>query len=215
MASPDEATRLELPTFPTQSGVQAPVLEVCSSLPVCTQDEVFSSDDEEDDELLPVCPLWQLNNPECVASRISVRDWRILGIYWYRWLNLHRDDLYRDRWQRSLYSSEVEDSSDSDSSNGFFMCDLPRSSTQDFRLSWNRRVLGQAWLHWLQYVETRSYYSDSFSDYSSFDDDYEDYIEWPSAPDSFPRNCTRSPWRSDVASLVPKQSVLVPGSCLP
>ena len=197
MTSPDEMTRLELPTFPTQSGVQAPVLEVCSPLSVCTQHEVFSSDVDEDDELLPVCPLWQLNNPECVAARISARDWRILGIYWHRWLNLHRDNLYRGSWQRSLYSSEVEDSSDSDSSSGFFMCDLPRSSTQDFRLSWNRRILGQAWLHWLQYVETRSYYSDSFSDYSSFDDDYEDYIEWPSASDFFPRNYTRNSWRSD------------------
>ena len=43
MASPDEMSRLELPTFPTQSSVQAPVLEACSPLPVCTQDEVFSS----------------------------------------------------------------------------------------------------------------------------------------------------------------------------
>ena len=31
MASPDEMSRLALPTFPTQSSVQPPVLEVCSS----------------------------------------------------------------------------------------------------------------------------------------------------------------------------------------
>ena len=195
MASPDEMSRLELPTFPTQSSVQPPVLAVCSPLPVCTQESTVPQTQYfavPDDEFLPVCPLWQLNNPECVASRITVRDWRVLESAWYRWLN-----FYRDRWQRSPYSSEVEDSSDSDSSSWFFMCDLPRSSTQDFRLSRNRRVLGQAWLHWLQYVETRRYYSDSFSDCSSFDDDYEDYIEWPSAPDSSPRNYTRNPWRSD------------------
>lgn len=195
MASPDEMSRLELPTFPTQSSVQPPVLAVCSPLPVCTQEstgpqtQYFAA---PDDEFLPVCPLWQLNNPECVASRITVRDWRVLESAWYRWLN-----FYRDRWQRGPYSSEVEDSSDSDSSSWFFMCDLSRSSTQVFRLSRNRRVLEQAWLHWLQYVETRRYYSDSFSDCSSFDDDYEDYIEWPSAPDSLPRNYTRNPWRSD------------------
>ena len=195
MASPDEMSRLGLPTFPTQSSVQPPVLAVCSPLPVCTQESTVPQTQYltvPDDEFLPVCPLWQLNNPECVASRITVRDWRVLESAWYRWLN-----FYRDRWQRSPYSSEVEDSSDSDSSSWFFMCDLPRSSTQDFRLSRNRRVLGQAWLHWLQYVETRRYYSDSFSDCSSFDDDYEDYIEWPSAPDSSPRNYTRNPWRSD------------------
>ena len=195
MASPDEMSRLALPTFPTQSSVQPPVLAICSPLPVCTQESTVPQTEYfavPDDEFLPVCPLWQLNNPECVASRITVRDWRVLESAWYRWLN-----FYRDRWQRSPYSSEVEDSSDSDSSSWFFMCDLPRSSTQDFRLSRNRRVLGQAWLHWLQYVETRRYYSDSFSDCSSFDDDYEDYIEWPSAPDSSPRNYTRNPWRSD------------------
>ena len=195
MASPDEMSRLALPTFPTQSSVQPPVLAVCSPLPVCTQESTVPQTQYltvPDDEFLPVCPLWQLNNPECVASRITVRDWRVLESAWYRWLS-----FYRDRWQRSPYSSEVEDSSDSDSSSWFFMCDLPRSSTQDFRLSRNRRVLGQAWLHWLQYVETRRYYSDSFSDCSSFDDDYEDYIEWPSAPDSSPRNYTRNPWRSD------------------
>ena len=195
MASPDEMSRLALPTFPTQSSVQPPVLAICSPLPVCTQESTVPQTEYfavPDDEFLPVCPLWQLNNPECVASRITVRDWRVLESAWYRWLN-----FYRDRWQRSPYSSEVEDSSDSDSSSWFFMCDLPRSSTQDFRLSRNRRVLGQAWLHWLQYVETRRYYSDSFSDCSSFDDDYEDYIEWPSAPDSLPRNYTRNPWRSD------------------
>ena len=195
MASPDEMSRLALPTFPTQSSVQPPVPAVCSPLPVCTQESTVPQTQYfavPDDEFLPVCPLWQLNNPECVASRITVRDWRVLESAWYRWLN-----FYRDRWQRSPYSSEVEDSSDSDSSSWFFMCDLPRSSTQDFRLSRNRRVLGQAWLHWLQYVETRRYYSDSFSDCSSFDDDYEDYIEWPSAQDSLPRNYTRNPWRSD------------------
>jgi len=189
-------SRLELPTFPAQSSVQAPVLEVCSPLPVCTQDEVFSSDDDEDDELLLACPLWQLNNPECVASPISARDWRVLKSAWYRWLNFYRDGWPYDG-RRSPSSSEVEDVSDSESSSWFFMCDLPRSSSQDFRLSWKRRVLGQSWLHWLQYVETRRYYSDSFSDCSSFDDVSVDYIEWPLAPDPLPRHHTRNPWRSD------------------
>jgi hypothetical protein len=38
MASPDEMSRLALPTFPTQSSVQPPVLAICSPLPVCTQE---------------------------------------------------------------------------------------------------------------------------------------------------------------------------------
>ena len=33
--------------------------------------EVFSSDDDEADEFLPVCPLRQLNNPECVFAYLS------------------------------------------------------------------------------------------------------------------------------------------------
>ena len=89
MASPDEMSLRELPTFLTQSSVQPPVLAVCSPLSVCTQESTGPQTqyvDVPDDEFLPVCPLWQLNNPECVASRITVRDWRVLESAWYRWL---------------------------------------------------------------------------------------------------------------------------------
>ncbi len=43
-------------------------------------------------------------------------------------------------------------------------CDPSRSSTQAFRSTQDLKVLGQAWSHWLRFVEKRRGYFDSFSD---------------------------------------------------
>jgi hypothetical protein len=73
-------------------------------------------------------------------------------------------------------------------------------STQDLRLTRELRVLAQAWAHWLQFVEKRRCYSDSFSD-DSFDSEYEDFIEWPGllarvpTSDFLPTRDAPKPWR--------------------
>ena len=252
MASPDEMSRLALPTFPTQSSVQPPVLAVCSPLPVCTQESTVPQTQYfavPDDELLPVCPLWQLNNPECVASRITVRDWRVLKSAWYSWLYFHQDlqqwhstdtviedtsepdcDLprasthdfqyestsscfddsfsegeYESYDVSEMHSSEDDETEDFSADSEFNALDsegdLFRLSTQDLRSTRELRVLAQAWAHWLQFVEKRRCYSDSFSD-DSFDSEYEDFIEWPCllarvpASDLLPTRGAQKPWRS-------------------
>ena len=252
MASPDGLSRLELPTFPTQSNVQPPVLSVCSPLPVCTQESTVPQTQYfavPDDELLPVCPLWQLNNPECVASRITVRDWRVLKSAWYSWLYFHQDlqqwhstdtviedtsepdcdlprasthdfqyestsscsdDSFSEGEHESydvseMHSSEDDETEDFSADSEFNALDSEgdhfRLSTQDLRSTRELRVLAQAWAHWLQFVEKRRCYSDSFSD-DSFDSEYEDFIEWPCllarvpASDLLPTRGAQKPWRS-------------------
>ena len=252
MASPDGLSQLELPTFPTQSNVQPPVLSVCSPLPVCTQESTVPQTQYfavPDDELLPVCPLWQLNNPECVASRITVRDWRVLKSAWYSWLYFHQDlqqwhstdtviedtsepdcdlprasthdfqyestsscsdDSFSEGEHESydvseMHSSEDDETEDFSADSEFNALDsegdLFRLSTQDLRSTRELRVLAQAWAHWLQFVEKRRCYSDSFSD-DSFDSEYEDFSEWPCllarvpASDLLPTRGAQKPWRS-------------------
>ncbi len=98
--------------------------------------EMYSSEEDEDeDSFVPVSRTWQLSNPECVASRITWRDWGVLESAWYRWLN-----FYRDGWQRRFTGNVIEDTSDSEG-------DLPRTPIQGFRATKDRRALEHAWAH--------------------------------------------------------------------
>ena len=67
-------------------------------------------------KFVPVSRIWQLSNPESVASRhgITWRDWGVLESA-CRWLS-----FYRDSWQRRFTGSVIEDTSDSEG-------DLPRT----------------------------------------------------------------------------------------
>jgi hypothetical protein len=68
-----------------------------------------------------------------------------------------------------------------------------------FQVTRNRRVLRQAWSQWLQFVEKRRCYFDSFSD-DSFDSEYEVFTEWPSllarvpSSDFLPTCDAQRPW---------------------
>ena len=94
------------------------------------------------------------------------------------------------RWQRSATKKDRRD--------------LPRTPLQDFRSARNRRILQQAWSHWLQFVEKRRGYSESSSD-DSCDSEYEVFTDWPSllarAPtsDSLPTRGAQKPWRFGCA----------------
>ena len=107
----------------------------------------MSEEDEDEDSFVPVCPRWQLRNPECVASRITWRDWRVRESAWHRW-----HSFYEDSRQRRFSSNVHEDTSDSD-------CDSPRSPIRDFRSAQDLNVLDHAWYLWLQFVEHRRCYS--------------------------------------------------------
>ena len=109
----------------------------------------MSEEDEDEDSFVPVCPRWQLRNPECVVSRITWRDWRVRESAWHRW-----HSFYEDSRQRRFSSNVHEDTSDSD-------CDSPRSPIRDFRSAQDLNVLDHAWYLWLQFVEHRRCYSSS------------------------------------------------------
>ena len=109
----------------------------------------MSEEDDDEDSFVPVCPRWQLRNPECVVSRITWRDWRVRESAWHRW-----HSFYEDSRQRRFSSNVHEDTSDSD-------CDSPRSPIRDFRSAQDLNVLDHAWYLWLQFVEHRRCYSSS------------------------------------------------------
>ena len=119
---------------------------------------MMSEEDEDEDSFVPVCPRWQLRNPECVASRITWRDWRVRESAWHRW-----HSFYEDSRQRRFSSNVHEDTSDSD-------CDSPRSPIRDFRSAQDLNVLDHAWYLWLQFVEHRRCYSSSCSFCSTHED---------------------------------------------
>ena len=124
---------------------------------------MMSEEDEDEDSFVPVCPRWQLRNPECVVSRITWRDWRVRESAWHRW-----HSFYEDSRQRRFSSNVHEDTSDSD-------CDSPRSPIRDFRSAQDLNVLDHAWYLWLQFVEHRRCYSSpcsSCSDDSFIEDMY-------------------------------------------
>ena len=115
-----------------------------SSLPVVSPHsaeerfEMYSSEEDEDeDSFVPVSRIWQLRNPECVASRITWRDLRVLESAWYCWLN-----RYRDSKERRFTGNVIEETSDSDG-------DLPRTPIQEFRATQDRKALEHAWAHWI------------------------------------------------------------------
>ena len=87
-------------------------------------------------------------------TRLGIRAVRNL-----KWQALAKKGLARQaakqaakkaRWQRSATKKDRRD--------------LPRTPLPDFRSARNRRVLRQAWSHWLQFVEKRRGYSESSSD---------------------------------------------------
>ena len=121
--------------------------------------------------------------------RLGIRDVREL-----KWQALAKKALARQaarqaakqaRWKRSVTKKNRRD--------------LPRTPLQDFQATRNRRVLRQAWSQWLQLVEKRRCYFDSFSD-DSFDSEYEVFTEWPSllarvpTSDSLPTCDAQKPW---------------------
>jgi hypothetical protein len=120
----------------------------------------MSEEDEDEDSFVPVSKHWQLRNPECVASRITWRDWRVMESAWHRW-----HSPYEDSWQRRFSSNVHEDTSDSD-------CDSPspRSPIRDLWSAQDLNVLDHAWHLWLQFVEHRRCYSSFCSSCSAHED---------------------------------------------
>ena len=143
-----------------------------------------------------------------VASRLALRNWKVLENAWCRWLKLYRDRQHaltvedRDGWVRPLYISDSED-------------DLPRTLVQCFRETQDRRTLEHAWAHWIEFVAERHCYSDGHSvdsEWSSiiYDDahdyffpdnhlDFDSYFDCLFSDDSVPPPCTRNAWRADCA----------------
>jgi len=143
-----------------------------------------------------------------VASRLALRNWKVLENAWCRWLKLYRDRQHtltvedRDGWVRPLYISDSED-------------DLPRTLVQCFRETQDRRTLEHVWAHWIEFVAERHCYSDGHSDDSEwssiiYDDahdyffpdnhlDFDSYFDCLFYDDSVPPPCTRNAWRADCA----------------
>ena len=143
-----------------------------------------------------------------VASRLALRNWKVLANAWCRWLKLYRDRQHaltvedRDGWVRPLYISDSED-------------DLPRTLVQCFKETQDRRTLEHVWAHWIEFVAERHCYSDGHSvdsEWSSiiYDDahdyffpdnhlDFDSYFDCLFYDDSVPPPCTRNAWRADCA----------------
>lgn len=143
------------------------------------------------------------SEPDCDLPRASTQDFQ------YESTSCSEDSFSEGEYEpydvSEMHSSEDDETEDSSADSEFNALDsegdLFRLSTQDLRSTRELRVLAQAWVHWLQFVEKRRCYSDSFSD-DSFDSEYEDFIEWPCllarvpASDPLPTRGAQKPWRS-------------------
>jgi hypothetical protein len=168
--------------------------------------EMYSSDEEEDeDPFVPVSRIW-LRNPVCAGSRITWRFWGVLESAWVRWVN-----LYRDSKERRFTGKVIEDISESDG-------DPPRTPIRDLWATRDRKALEHAWSHWTEFVAEHRCYSDGRSvdsDWSSiaYDDahdyffpdnylDFDSYFDCLLSCDSVPPPYTRNAWRSDCAITI-------------
>ena len=148
----------------------------------------FSSSENDEAWTLPVCREWQLSNPDCVPRRLSSSQWRMVKSAWYSWLHFHQD---LQQWHST--GTVIEDTSESD-------CDLPRASTQDFRLdsascSDDSSIEGD----YESYDGSETYSDCSYDSFEAPDwyfHDHDSYFEHLSTSDSVPPPCTRNSWRS-------------------
>ena len=167
----------------------ASTVSALPSLPPQSDEELSETSSSENDEAwtLPVSREWQLSNPECITRRLSSWEWRMVKSAWYSWLHFHQD---LQQWHST--GTVIEDS-ESD-------CDLPRASTQDFRLdsascSDDSSIEGD----YESYDGSETYSDCSYDSFEAPDwyfHDHDSYFEHLSTSDSVPPPCTRNSWRS-------------------